>query len=328
MVCRPLLVPIAAGVFLAQGGGAQAPAPAQASPRFVLHSEASVRLPLELVLPIWSGRSMLGLEINSSNQALIYSVDRDGNREEVWVAIPDAGFIRIYCLAGTPDGAIVASGSAYFSNKAATFLAWISPDRKQQIVTRVWPYIPDAITTAPDGTVWAVGRIRDEANRWGDIQNIMRHYDRSGRMLGSWTLKPKRILKRMAGDGTMVSYLVAAGDRIGWVTNAGEYIEYSPYGVELDRFNGPAGVEIEEPRLTGAALSSENELFVSVQSNKPRGGGSQILALDRRTGTWLSALPELKGELAGVDGQLLVVTTVGELAKVWRYKPNSPAQAQ
>ena len=26
---------------------------------------------------------------------------------------------------------------------------------------------------------------------------------------------------------------MAAGDRIGWVTNAGEYIEYSPYGVEL-----------------------------------------------------------------------------------------------
>ena len=59
MICRPLLVPIAAGVFLAQGGGAQAPVPAQASPRFVLHSEASVRLPVEGISPIWSGRSIL-----------------------------------------------------------------------------------------------------------------------------------------------------------------------------------------------------------------------------------------------------------------------------
>ena len=110
----------------------------------------------------------------------------------------------------------------------------------------------------------------------------MRHYDRSGRMLGSWTVKPKRIMKRLWWGGTEESHLVAAGDRIGWVTNAGEYIEYSPYGVETGSLQRACrGGTSRSRRLTGAALSPENELFVSVHSDKPRGGGSQILALDR-----------------------------------------------
>jgi hypothetical protein len=208
-------------------------------------------------------------------------------------------------------------------------LAWISPDRKQQIVTRVSPYVPDAIATAPDGTIWAVGRLKDEANPQAVTYNIMRHYDRSGQMLGSWTARPKRVLKRLWRGGTVESHLVAAGDRIGWVTNAGEYIEYSPYGVELSRFDGPAGVESDEKRVTGAALSGANELFLSVD-RRPRGGVSQVVALDRQTGAWLLALPGLTGreDLAGFDGRSLVLLSAGELGKVRRYKPSSADHAQ
>jgi hypothetical protein len=329
MVCRRLLVLIAAGVLLAQGGRAQAPAGAQASPKFTLESEAPVRLSFAGILPIWSGRSVLGVEINNRDQALVYSIDHDGNREEIWLAIPDAGLVRVYSLAGTQDGAIVVSGTAYGSDKGAVFLAWISPDRKQQIVTRVSPYVPDAIATAPDGTIWAVGRLKDEANPQAVTYNIMRHYDRSGQMLGSWTARPKRVLKRLWRGGTVESHLVAAGDRIGWVTNAGEYIEYSPYGVELSRFDGPAGVESDEKRVTGAALSGANELFLSVD-RRPRGGVSQVVALDRQTGAWLLALPGLTGreDLAGFDGRSLVLLSAGELGKVRRYKPSSADHAQ
>jgi hypothetical protein len=118
------------------------------------------------------------------------------------------------------------------------------------------------------------------------------------------------------------SHLAASSDRVGWLTSAGEYIEYSPQGVELDRFDGLPGVENEGLRITGLALSPKNALVVGLHGGQPQKNLSQVWALDRRAGTWQPALPETTdwASVAGFDGERLVVLpSLGEAGNMRWY---------
>jgi hypothetical protein len=256
--------------------------------------------------PQWKGRWLVGVEENKSREPLLYIVGRDGLREEIRFGLPDAYLIIATGIAAGSDGAIAVFGSAYNNDsRGATFLLWISPDRKNRVLNRVWPYVPNAAAIASDGTIWTAGWVRD-----GDEvsqRNVVRRFDRSGATLSSFTVRA-RGWTETSGLLLTQSYMVSSRDRVGWLNDGGEYIEFSLTGTEVDRFDGPPVAESR--RVEGIALSEANDLLVGVT------GGMKwdIMAFDRKERAWRPVrLSEGKwphwGRLLGIDGNTLMTTT-------------------
>ena len=250
--------------------------------------------------PQWGGEILAGYENNFSNGPIIYTIDRNGKRDETLFTFQDAGRINIYNIAVSLDGEIALVGSAFTNDsRGTTFLARIAPDRQRQTITRTWPYCPDVITFSPDGSIWTIGHMKDYQNTRDLEMYVLRRFDRAGKMLGSTTLQVK-------GDETAVaSFLRASRDRIGWFTRGPQYIEFSLDGLEIGRYDRPAGAG--EWDITGIAISDENEVVASWFG----GGKAEFVILDREKRTWTAvALPKEHApkwaRVLGFDGSTLL----------------------
>jgi hypothetical protein len=276
----------------------------------------------------WNGRKIIGVDTGGSQFSpapVIYSIDPNEpyrRREEFLFTIPESNGINISStIAGSPDGAVALFGSAYTNDsRGTTFLAWISPDRKRQVVTRVWPYSAYAIAIAADGAIWMAGFLKDVDNTRTVADGVLRRYEPNGRMAASWVVQAKGN-RRMPRATTLGSFLMASKDRVAWLTAGGEYIEFSLDGMEITRLQGPEWVDFDRGasrqtwHLSGVALSPENDAALCIA----RGDTWQVLVLDRQRRSWSSALGDQKGwaDLVGFDGQRLVtVIGSGELGTV------------
>ena len=306
---------------------------AQTTPMFTPDLERAVRLPAGVWYK-WGGGALLGVDqsmYGATPAPLLYRIDRDGRREEIWFEIPGATLQRVRAVAGGDDGAIAVCGSAYSGSDSrfGTYVAWISPDRKRQTAARVWPYVAGEIAIAPDGTIWSVGYAKDLANTKVVANNVLVHLANSGQPLGSRRVSAKARLANQ--EATLNSFLVASPDRLGWLTNGGEYIEFSFGGKEIGRFKGPAGMvfdklDREAPKICGFTLSPDNQALMCVDQND----ASQVLALDRQSGTWRAALPQQNGyaQLVGFDGGgPVVLPRIGDLGVIRNYKQNPASPA-
>jgi hypothetical protein len=178
-------------------------------------------------------------------------------------------------------------------------VAWISADLKRQILTNTWPYCPMAVTFAPDGSIWTIGRLKDEANTRVLAETVVRRYDHDGKMLGSNTIRVR------AAHGPETSELAAGGDRVGWFTQDDEYIEFALDGSEIARYPGPKFAWVHE--ISGLAISNDGKVIAGFAGS----GKGVLVTLDRQQHSW-TVLP-VAYELAkkwvrvlGFDGSTLV----------------------
>ena len=267
-------------------------------------------------IPRWDGASLVGLISNHSNGPVLLTIDRDGKRDETLFTLQDAGHINLFDMAVSSKGEIATVGDAIGGERGTSFVARISSDRKDQIVTRTWPYCPMVVTFAPDGTIWTIGHLKDEANTREVAFHVLRRFDPSGKLLGSTML-------HIGGRGTdETSYLRSSKDRVGWYTRSGEYIEFSLDGTEMARYDGPAGVK--ERDISGVALSSENDFVLARQANDK----SKLDMLDRQTRTWIPV--SIPAEFAptylrvyGFDGTTLVTAHTGTELRRFNTKTNN-----
>jgi hypothetical protein len=177
---------------------------------------------------------------------------------------------------------------------------WISPDRSRQVVTRVWPYTPYVVAMASDGTIWTVGAVLTDTYRTM-YPNVLRHYAPSGQLLTSTNVLNARPNKGGAYEVNQASTLMVSKDRVGWLTLACQYMEFSLQGVELGRYNCPTGYD-RITEIGGAALSPSDDLVVGAKQAAPLAP----LELDRATGTWkpVAVLQDSgnTNEVLGFDG--------------------------
>jgi hypothetical protein len=262
-------------------------------------------------VPRWDGELLVGITGNHSNGPVIYAIDREGRREETLFTLKDAALIHVVEVAASSRGEIAVIGDAYTGDapRGTTFLARIAADRKSQIITRVWPYCAMVVTFAPDGSIWTVGHLKDEENTRIISLNVLRHFDSSGKILGSTTLTVK------GSEIAATSYLHASGDRVGWFTRSNEYIEFSLDGTEMARYNGPDGAT--ERDISGVVLGPENEVVAGWFGV----GKAELVMLDRGTHRWIpvslsTGVPEW-ARVLGFDGATLVTTT--ENGRMRRY---------
>ncbi len=280
------------------------------------------------VVPEWGASTLVGIDFNSSKTPMLYAVDREGRRDEIWLDLPGAETIYAHFATGGPEGAIVVVGFAESSDsRRGAFLTWISPDRKRRTVMQLDPYFADRVTVAGDGTIWTVGGLREAQRAEVTKMNILRRYDTSGKELASYHVRA-RARPATTPDATSTSYLMASRDRVGWFTNGGEYIEFSLDGREIARFEGPPDVDFDQ--ISGVGLDAENGLFVGRKGDETF--DFEVLELDRSSGAWKKAAvtgPNAPhwARILGFDGTALITTEqAGTIRRYRRAKGEAVAQ--
>jgi hypothetical protein len=269
----------------------------------------------------WTGTHLAGCDFPISKNPILWTVDRQGNRMSVAFDIPGAGYLQIRDMAAGPDGSLVAVGLAISDDShMGTFIVWIPQDRSRQVITRVWPYSPQVVTVAPDGTIWTVGAMMNDTPRVV-YPNVLRHYGPSGQLLASTMVRG--VWKNLGGVYTVsdASILMASNDRIGWLTLAYQYVEFSFDAVQLGSYACPNGYK-DVADITGIALSAADDLLVGGKW----GASLAPLELDRANNTWKPApVSQTSGKsewLLGFDGLTLVTRAGGSLSRyTWSDAP-------
>ncbi|MFB3778776.1 MAG: hypothetical protein ACE141_14255 [Bryobacteraceae bacterium] len=235
----------------------------------------------------------------------------------------DASEIGVYDVAGGSDGALALIGYALTTDpQRAFFLAWISPDRAQQNVTRLNPYVAEAVAIAADGSIWTAGLVNIDDNI--PDHDVIRRFDRSGKLLGAffpWNADRPRA--HPAGS----SYLLPSRDRVGWYFPMGKgYVEFSLEGKILGQFRGLE--KDDRQRITGAALSEDNKLVVSRRDYEAKKW--EAFALNRTARSWTPVqVPLGSGQgsrVLGFDGEDLLASSDSKVISY--YKPHKEAGAE
>ena len=292
------------------------------------HDDINVPLIWAGRLPRWNGARLVGCDCGPDH-ATLWSVDRQGHwSPAISFGVPGWGQTIVRDVAAEPDGTLVAVGFAITGDvRNGSFIATISPDGARQTVTRVWPYVAEAVTVAPDGTIWAVGPVMHDDYKGPVYPNVLRHYTASAEMLSSVNIKNARKSEGGLSSVGSQSVLMASGDRIGWLTAACQYIEFSSDGTELGRYDCPNGItKIFD--TSGVALSPAGELLLSTKWFAPLAP----LSLDRPSGTWKPVpVSQDSGKtnlILGFDGQTLVTESATSDMRRYTWGEQSPATGQ
>lgn len=302
-------------------------------PADVLQAIRSVDIPFNFTgkpISTWSGGALLTLDYPHSAAPVLRAFDATGMPLlQFAFNIPGASHIQMYTSGFSRgfDGSLGLVGSAYTNDsRGSTFVAWVSPDGKQQTVIRVSPFAAHAVTVAPDGSIWVAGREMVNGQENDPHHHILRRYDKTGTLLGSFL--PRSSLDVVGSEfihPAEKSFLFSSRDRIGWYSEASNtYLEFSPDGKVLNRFNT---VEPDRNKLVlGFALCDDGGMFASAQLQAQGGGvaGWTIYALSRERGDWTSISRKEKwGILYGCDDTTLVGKVSGGSTIVWLANLNT-----
>ncbi len=279
--------------------------------------EQPLELSSRLFLAYWSPAGIIGAEdqTNPSDEPLLYRIDEEGKTENIRFSIPECRFFYVFGMAGARDGSLAVAGHAYSADgRMVNFLARISPDRKSQSVTQLPLYLPEVVALAGDGTAWTIGKVGDRDRVIEE--NVLRRIDMAGAILSSSGTKARATRRgtSQTPDVTAMSLLKCSKDRVGWLTQDGEYIEYSLDGKEIGRFEGPPFDTPED--LTSASggwgmgISDSNQVFITAYTRSTN--QSHLWKLNRQTQSWdavqiKDATAVRHAHLLGVDGETLVV---------------------
>jgi hypothetical protein len=276
----------------------------------------STNMPFNLVdgtFAVWSGGMFVFVQDRCSGAPFFRFFDRNGTQvSEFSFSIPGASLINIYdhSVAVGLDGSLAIVGTAYTDDsRGGAYLAWVSPDRKQQTIIRTSPFWPQTVTLASDGTIWVAGYEPSQQHEYDYSHHLIRRYDKAGKLLGSfipWSTfgtAPRPVPAHH-------SILLSLKDRVGWYSPVSHtYIEFSLDGSVINQFKSAPHPKND---LTYVTSCDDGSLFASTQIYDSSGAQTNwgIFTLDRQRGAW-SFIPrnERWGMLFGCDGTRLASAT-------------------
>ncbi len=234
----------------------------------------------------WSHGAFILVDMVAPLTKTFTVVNRDGSISSTWnFSIPDTSHLWVFGYDRDPAGDLVAAGEAYsYDGKLAPFIA-IKPAKSEEVqIIRTYPYWPALLAVAPDGTIWTAGDemtyertyTGDGVNRNGDA---IRHFDRTGKLLGSGvpglTVRP--------GWRSHDGYLVATSERVGWyspIKGAGTYVEL-PASHPSD-YKVYQGLGDQKGEADGFALTDSGKVLVTHYAQYKQ----TTYTLDRASGQW------------------------------------------
>jgi hypothetical protein len=186
-----------------------------------IHHEARVSYDFAgMRLAQWSGGALVNFASNQTAAPTLLSFDDQGKQlQALPFTIPESETVDLYDIARSPDGFFAVCGKAYdHSGRGSGFIAVVSPTGDQATTVRLYPYYPTLVTVGSDRTIWTAGVEVVNGKEGGPGINpeygVIRHFDLTGRLLGSFIPRSSLPSRSMILNGTLRS----ANGRIGWYT--------------------------------------------------------------------------------------------------------------
>ena len=260
------------------------------------------------IKPRWVGRQLLALEDNDCQQPVIRTTDANGKTERIQLDVPEAGYVTVYDLSAASDRGLALVGSAVSgSSRGASFLAWIAPDRKTQTIVRLTPYVAQRVAVAADNSIWTVGWVFDDTARIILHENVVKRFDTFGKLLGTFAVRAHSMFGAN-GNATFYSTLRASKDRVAWLTNGLDYIEFSLSGQETYHIVASPLASVHHIASLTMAVSNDNDVIMAASTSTK----VDLWSLDRSKRLWQPVQFPAEGvhsigSLLGFDGDRLVL---------------------
>ena len=132
----------------------------------------------------WSGGAYLAIEGHSSAAPVLLVYNQSGElAQRVTIEVPGARHLLILngWFARRADGYLAVVGMASDERLGAGFLDIISPGADKQTVVRLFPYGAEAVTFAPNGTIWTAGIENHDEPGTSQEYLILRRFDITGK---------------------------------------------------------------------------------------------------------------------------------------------------
>lgn len=260
-------------------------------------------------------KSPLGFSIWDNNNRLI-------NHQEI--SLPNAVSVVVLDAAASSLGAVALIVSGLDEQRRYnSAILWASVTGPVTRIVAMEGFAPSKIVFAGDGTLWAFGRAYGPSFEEPADYDTLRHYDSSGKFIGS-TLKRSTFQSKSKISPSTDSFLIMGGDRVGILSiAASEWVELTVTGEILGR--GPIDIP-SGSFITGAALVAD-KLYVSQQKAANRATSTleatELYQLDKTSNQFLEvdSTQVRNGKqgavILGVDGEHLVVRVKPPWALAW-----------
>ena len=285
-------------------------------------------------IPTWSGNALISIEGSLSGSPSVWVFDAEGRQlAQIAVVIPSSSYVEVRAAWHGSDGTTAICGAANDEKgHRAGFLALASAAGKIESLIRTEPYSPTAVAIAPDGTVWMKGveYLPVERKPSKTRNGILRHFDRSGKLMASFLPQSDFILRELFGG---IDQLAVNSARVGWYNGGGATTYFEVVGDQLERY--PAvqrlatdaekvpGAPMQSYQISGLAITDDDRVFVTSSVN---GKNPRVFTLDRLSRSWLPvALPDggeppLTNWLLGGNGTTLVFRTKQQSSRMRRLE--------
>jgi len=249
----------------------------------------------ERCTPRWSGAALVWVEDNDTAHPELLAMDAAGRAlPTIRFGIPGAYFVAVNSIARGADGTTALTGHSIADDgRIAHFLAWVAPDGTASQVIRTDPFLPRQVCLTSDGTLWTEGqRAQGSDLDSGPTGGIIRHFDRTGRLIGSFVPASSLEDEVQAAMG----FLAAAGNRVGWISSGhrrpgttvpGSYLEIDGDGTTRQY---PLPASTQEPSIYGFAMTEDGFVFAEVATGDDSHGKLVLMSLDREHRIWAPAI--------------------------------------
>lgn len=269
------------------------------------------------VFPRWSGGTLVEIEGEVSSSPLVRLFDRNGRLlSAIPFSIPGVQKLTVAGFAHGEDGTVALCGTAVNSDgRAASYIAWLSPDGQKVQVVRSERYYARRVAVARDGTVWTQGvetldpaevRAREAVGKSGTLNltaAAIRHFGQNGAVTEAFVPQSTmQVPDTLSGE----NFIVASGDHIGWYSDReSRYIEFSGGAIvrDISGITRPDGAR----RASGFGLTEDGHVFASFRTAAEQEG---IYVLDASRRGWLPLTTGSDLVLYGADGNNLVTRAV------------------
>jgi len=261
----------------------------------------------------WSGGAYLAIQDHSSAAPMLLVYNQSGELlQRVTIEIPGAGYVLVLnnWFARRDDGYLAVVGTASNEQLGAGYLDIISPDAKSQTVVRLFPYGAEAVTFAPDGTIWTAGIENHDDPGTSQDYLMLRRFDITGKQIGGAVPRSEFPARSIPLAG---SILVSSKDRVGWLSPFGHrYVEFTADGKQLASY--ALSVPLVDTR--GFALCDDNRAWLGVIRSSEESQGLKephtiLASLDRAQGIWAKSEPQAFFHILGCSGATLIGLGLG-----------------
>jgi hypothetical protein len=262
-------------------------------------------------VPRWSGGALVNFISNRTAAPSLLRFDAQGKQlQSVILTIAGADMIDLDEIASSPDGSLAVCGKAFDqSGRGSGFITITSPTGNQAMTVRLYPYYPTSITFASDGTIWTLGLEAVDGKEKGPGvdpgHGVIRHFDKNGKLLGSFIPRSSFPSPIMVMNG----YLVSAEGRVGWYTGpvAGPGSAYYEILADGTVRKYPEVALNKSEFVSGLALLDNGRTYITTEDNTNHLW--RFLSISGPADQWTPVpLPDqlMRAFLFGGEGQQLV----------------------